>query len=69
MKVFFQNLWGKMTLGFHKVGFWFLIVLLCGAFLGAWGMRYHQRAQIDDAILLGGFVYDKTVYNITQRVK
>lgn len=65
VKVFFKRA-GEM---FHKAGFWFLILVLIGAFLGGSVMSWHQKLQMDESILLGGLVYDKKVYDIKERIR
>ena len=56
---------------FHKIGFWFIIVIMLGFFLGGYAMQIHQNIQMKKAILLGGLVsgQDNKVYNITERIK
>jgi predicted negative regulator of RcsB-dependent stress response len=54
---------------FHKAGFWVMVLVLIGAILGGAGMQYYQKQQMDNAILLGGLVYDKKVYDIKIRIQ
>ena len=59
----------KVGLFFHKAGFWFLILVLVGVVLGGWGMTIYHRAQMDEAVLLQGLVYDKKVFDLKERVR
>ena len=54
---------------FHKIGFWFLMLIIAGAILGGSAMSVYQKARMDEAIMLGGLVFDNKVYNITERIR
>lgn len=65
VKTFIQSM-GNM---FHKVGFWVLVLVLVGAFLGGTAMTWYQKSQMDNAIMLGGFVYDNKIFDIKERIR
>ncbi len=67
MKEFMSNIGGVL----HKIGFWFIVLVLSGVLLGGFAMNWYQNVQMDKAILLGGFVYgkDSKVYDIKERIK
>jgi len=52
---------------FHTIGFWFLVVLLCGIFIGGYGIRLYQKSQMQESITLGGFVFEKKIYDVRLR--
>lgn len=56
---------------FHKVGFWFIVVIMLGFFIGGVTMRWYYNINMDKSIRLGGFVYDKDnkIYDIKERVR
>lgn len=62
---FFRN----VSTMFHKVGFWILILLIVGGFLGGSAMSMYQKSQMNDAIMLGGFVYNGKVFDIKERIR
>lgn len=64
-----KTLTKKTTDMFHRVGFWLLLLILMGSLLGGYAMSTYQKIQMDNAILLGGYVYKNKVYNISERVK
>lgn len=53
---------------FHAIGFWFLIVMFLGMFLGSYGMHYYQKMRVQEAIKLGCFVSDKKIYEVKERL-
>lgn len=59
----------KMGDIFHKVGFWFIILILTGAIAGGSAMSLYQKSQMDNAILLGGLVYKTKVFDIKERIR
>lgn len=50
-----------------KTAFWFLIIFLAGVAVGCYTMQYYQKCQMEDAIMLKCFVFDKTPYDIKLR--
>ena len=64
-----KSFWTKVGMFFHKAGFWFLILILIGVILGGWGMTLYQKAQMNEAVLLQGLVYDTKVYDLKERVR
>jgi hypothetical protein len=52
----------------HKIGFWFLIVFIAGMIVGGYGIHRFQKWQIDQAIKLGGFINESTIYNVERRL-
>jgi hypothetical protein len=67
------NWWKSFTKGagqmFHKIGFWFLILVIAGTILGGSAMSLYQKSRMNEAIMLGGLVFDNKVYNITERIR
>ena len=52
---------------FHTIGFWFLVILLLGVYIGGCGMHLYQKSRMNEAIVLGGFVFEKKIYEIKLR--
>ena len=52
---------------FHAIGFWFLVILLLGIYIGGCGMHFYQKSRMNEAIVLGGFVFEKKIYEIKLR--
>jgi uncharacterized membrane protein YraQ (UPF0718 family) len=65
VKEFLQN----VSAMFHKVGFWVLVLILIGTFIGGTAMTWYQKSQMNNAIMLGGFVYDGKVFDIKERIR
>ncbi len=57
----------QIHLTFSKISFWFLVVLLCGIFIGGWSIKWYQKTQMQESIVLGGFVFEKKIYDIRLR--
>lgn len=53
---------------FHAVGFWVLVILLCGACLGGFAMHSYQKSRINEAIKLGGFVFDNKIFEVKGKI-
>lgn len=65
LKEFFKD----VSTIFHKVGFWILVLVLIGTFIGGTAMTWYQKSQMNNAIMLGGFVYDGKVFDIKERIR
>ena len=57
----------QISLTFSKIGFWFLVMLLCGIFIGGYGIRLYQKSQMQESVTLGGFVFEKKIYDMRLR--
>lgn len=55
----------RETLG--KTAVWFLIIFMMGFILGGYAMHRFQRWQIEEAIILKAFVFEKLPYDIKVR--
>lgn len=52
---------------FHAIGFWFLIILLIGIYIGGCGMHLYQKSRMNEAISLNGFIFNNKVFEIKLR--
>jgi len=64
-----KDVYTKTVNMFHKAGFWFFFIILIGIFIGGSLMSWYQKSQMNDAILLGGLVYNKSVYDLKERIR
>lgn len=53
----------------QKAGFWVLLLILLGFFIGGYTMHKYQSINIKTSIELEGFVYNNKVYDIKERIK
>jgi len=49
----------------QQIGFWILILMMIGGYVGIEISKHYINKQIDKAIVLGGFVHSGKVYNVT----
>ena len=52
----------------HTIGFWFLICIIIGISIGGYGMYKVQKWQMDNAVKVGAFVFDKKVFELKERM-
>ena len=53
---------------FHKMGFWFLVFFMIGFILGGYAVHKYQNYQMNEAILVGGLVFDSKIFDIKRRL-
>ncbi len=51
----------------HKIGFWFLVFFIAGTMFGGYAIHKYQKYQLNESILIGGFVFDGKVFDIKRR--
>lgn len=58
----------EITSTLHKVGFWLLIFFMAGCVLGGYAIHRYQHYQMNEAVMLGGLVFDNKVFDIKRRL-
>lgn len=53
---------------FHKMGFWFLIFFMIGCILGGYAIHKYQNYQMNEAVMIGGLVFDSKVFDLKRRL-
>jgi hypothetical protein len=67
MRLAIVNKWDAITNTLHRYGLWFLIAMLLGAGAGIKGANLYLKYRVNEIIKVQGFLWDKTVYNVTPR--
>lgn len=52
----------------HTFGFWFLVFFLLGMITGGYVSYMFQKAQLDNAVKVGGIVMGGKVYEVKERL-
>ena len=52
----------------HGLGFWIIIILICGFLAGVSYCESTYKGRFDDAIKLGGVIHKGVVYDVKERV-